>query len=263
MLRRLRPSSLRSLQYTLDVVSKGHAAQLGSFTRQINHPPPPGRSSSSAPIPDSGWSAKEVFNLPNSLSMFRIISGPFIASWIIDGDKWPLTVTAIVVSAATDWMDGYAARHVSGKPSVLGSYLDPLADKILIGSVVGALGYTGALPLPLVGIIVGRDAVLVAGSFWARASSLGWRWPGVSEFFRIKASVKDQGRQGPDIVRPLLISKVNTGVQLGLIAVCITNQWLGWPGDNVMWVVGVVTAGTTIWSGAAYAKLAISRHGKV
>lgn len=42
-------------------------------------------------------------------------------------------------------MDGYFARKaeiLNGKSNVLGSYLDPLADKVLIGSVVGALGYT-------------------------------------------------------------------------------------------------------------------------
>lgn len=53
---------------------------------------------------------------------------------------------ALVISGATDWLDGYFARREStnaGRPSnVLGSYLDPLADKVLVGCVVGALGYT-------------------------------------------------------------------------------------------------------------------------
>ena len=47
----------------------------------------------------------------------------------------------LAVSSATDWLDGYFAR-IQQRNSVLGSYLDPLADKVLIGSVVGALGYT-------------------------------------------------------------------------------------------------------------------------
>ena len=41
------------------------------------------------------------------------------------------------------------------------------------------------LPPAVVGIIVGRDVLLVAGAFVARAKSLGWRWPGLGEFFRV------------------------------------------------------------------------------
>ena len=43
----------------------------------------------------------------------------------------------------------------------------------------------GVMPPAVVGIIVGRDVILVAGAFVARAKSLGWRWPGLSEFFRV------------------------------------------------------------------------------
>ena len=47
----------------------------------------------------------------------------------------------MAVAGASDWLDGWVARR-SGKPNVLGSYLDPLADKVLVGCIVGALGYT-------------------------------------------------------------------------------------------------------------------------
>lgn len=41
------------------------------------------------------------------------------------------------------------------------------------------------MPPAVVGVIVGRDVILVAGAFVARAKSLGWRWPGLGEFFRV------------------------------------------------------------------------------
>ena len=47
----------------------------------------------------------------------------------------------MIISAATDWADGYFARKAGGF-NVLGSYLDPIADKVLVGCVIGALGYT-------------------------------------------------------------------------------------------------------------------------
>lgn len=199
------------------------------------------------------------------------------------------------MSGATDWLDGYIARR-SGHSNVLGSYLDPLADKVLVGSVVGALGYTGALPAPLVGVIIGRDAFLVLGAFAVRARSLGWAWPGVREFFRVAPAGGDGGlnthggvvgqparreglsqyEDGPmkpektnlisncrpapvaPVLRPLLISKVNTGLQFILVASCMTDSWLGWPGAGVVWDIGVLTAGTTLWSCAAYARAYIN-----
>lgn len=193
----------------------------------------------------AGWSRAEVLNVPNALSMLRLLSGPVIASWILDA-QWSLALPALAVSGATDWADGWAARRFN-QPSVVGSYLDPLADKVLICSVVGALGWSGVLPGPVVGIIVGRDVLLVTGAFAARAKSLGWRWPGVAEFFRV-------GSPAPaaPLVQPLYISKVNTVFQLGLVGTCILHSWLGWPGEGAVWAASALTAGTTAASCAAY-----------
>ena len=48
--------------------------------------------------------------------------------------QWSLVLPGIAIAALTDWLDGVAARKLN-QHSVLGSYLDPIADKILIGSV--------------------------------------------------------------------------------------------------------------------------------
>lgn len=174
---------------------------------------------------------------------------------------------ALVISGVTDWLDGFFARCAGpGGATVLGSYLDPLADKVLVGCVVGALGYTGALPAPLVGVVLGRDAVLLGGAFAIRAHRLGWRWPGAREFFRIVPSESvstdeetgGKGGGGPvpvaPLVKPLLISKVNTGLQLALVGACMTDAWLGWPGTGAVWGLGWATAGTTLGSCFAYGR---------
>jgi hypothetical protein len=76
--------------------------------------------------------------------------------------QWSLAVPVLAVSAATDWADGYAARHLD-QPSVIGSYLDPLADKVLICSVIAALGWSvSGLPgwqRRLAGCAVRRDVL--------------------------------------------------------------------------------------------------------
>jgi phosphatidylglycerophosphate synthase len=53
-------------------------------------------------------------------------------------------------------------------------------------------------------------------------------------------------------VQPLFISKVNTVFQLGLVGTCMLHAWLGSPGEGVVWAGSVLTAGTTLWTTAAY-----------
>lgn len=235
----------------------------------------------------SGWSRQEVVNIPNGLSMFRMLSGPFIASWIVQG-QWELALPMLAVSGATDWADGYVAKKYNQR-SVLGSYLDPLADKTLMCSVIAALGYTGALSAPMMALVIGRDALLILGAFAARAKSLGWHWPGAGEFFRISQDVlpnediihgrrtdaalkagklnsqqqeqqqqqhitgKLSGRMpAAPFVEPLYISKVNTCLQLGLAGACMLRAWVGVPSEDVVWWVASGTAVTTLWSSGAY-----------
>lgn len=211
-----------------------------------------------------------IYNLANALSMGRLLSGPLIATWILQ-EQWSLAVPGLIISGATDWLDGQVAR--SNGPSsnnVLGSYLDPLADKVLIGCVVGALGYGGALPGPLVAVILARDGFLIAGAFVVRAKSLQWQWPGSAEFFRISSvnlpdhlqkSAEDKGKSvsrapsaPPPALRPLMISKVNTALQLALVGCCMMDAWIGWPGQDLVWGLGAATAGTTVLSCAAYVR---------
>lgn len=52
--------------------------------------------------------------------------------------------------------------------SVLGSYLDPLADKAVVGAAIGALGWTGSIPPELGVCVLGRDALLVSAHFYHR-----------------------------------------------------------------------------------------------
>jgi len=60
---------------------------------------------------------------------------------IISLSQWSLALPGLAASGVSDWLDGYFARR-GGRHSVLGSYLDPLADKVLVGSVVASLGYS-------------------------------------------------------------------------------------------------------------------------
>ena len=63
---------------------------------------------------------------------FRIVAAPYIAKLIIDGN-FPLACGLFVYAGATDMADGYIARNFKNQASSLGSFLDPLSDKILVG----------------------------------------------------------------------------------------------------------------------------------
>ncbi|GAX74686.1 hypothetical protein CEUSTIGMA_g2134.t1 [Chlamydomonas eustigma] len=141
-------------------------------------------------------SAEDVHNIPNYLSVGRGVSGPFIA-YLILCEEWHWALAAITVSGATDWLDGYLARRMNLQ-SVVGSYLDPLGDKMLICSVVAALALKGVLPVWLAGLIIGRDVTLVAGAVLQRWSMLGWRRVPLHVFFStaIPSNLPASGGQG-------------------------------------------------------------------
>ncbi|KAJ0791530.1 putative CDP-alcohol phosphatidyltransferase, CDP-alcohol phosphotransferase, transmembrane [Helianthus annuus] len=125
----------------------------------------------------------------------------------------------LVVSGATDWLDGYVARKM-GINSVVGSYLDPLADKVLIGCVAMAMVERGLLHSGLVALVVIRDLALVGGAVYIRANHLGSKSRSWSEFFNL-----DGVR--PQKVEPLMISKVNTCFQLALVTGALLQPEFG------------------------------------
>ena len=74
-----------------------------------------------------------------------------------------------LISGFLDWLDGYIAKTFNQK-TVLGAFLDPLADKIFIGSVTIGLTMKGLFPVPLAMIMIGRDVFFVAALFAIRAT---------------------------------------------------------------------------------------------
>jgi cardiolipin synthase len=127
--------------------------------------------------------------------------------------------------------------------SVLGTILDPAADKILMTTLVVTLTMKGLLPLPLAVIILGRDVLLSFSAFYIRYTSL----PAPKTFARYWDFSIPSAE-----VRPTQISKINTALQLVLMAQAtvtpILPVSLALPLEPLQWVV----AGTTVWSGFSY-----------
>ena len=98
---------------------------------------------------------KEMFNLANALSVLRILLTPFFMYSLVQGNSW-LAVALFSLAAVTDNLDGAAARRY-GHVSSFGSFLDPIADKVMILGAFIAFYLQGFVPLWFVIILAGRD----------------------------------------------------------------------------------------------------------
>lgn len=101
---------------------------------------------------------RDIWNIPNIMTMGRIAAIPVIL-WLIDrGTPVDGVYAALVYSAAaiTDLLDGMIARRM-GIVSVLGKFLDPLADKLLVTAALIWMVPMGRIPEWAVIILISRE----------------------------------------------------------------------------------------------------------
>ncbi|KQY44676.1 CDP-diacylglycerol--glycerol-3-phosphate 3-phosphatidyltransferase [Cellulomonas sp. Root137] len=111
-----------------------------------------------------------AWNLANVVTVLRIALVPFFAwALLVDGGHTTtgrLIATALfVVAAATDRVDGWLARR-SGQVTDLGKMLDPIADKVLIGTALVLLSWLGDLPWWVTVVILVRELGITAMRFF-------------------------------------------------------------------------------------------------
>ena len=84
-------------------------------------------------------------SLPNILTLIRILIIPLVVIFLLINQDWSRWVALILYAIAgiTDFFDGYLARHM-GYTSALGRFLDPVADKLLVATVIMTLLIMGA-----------------------------------------------------------------------------------------------------------------------
>ncbi len=167
-----------------------------------------------------------IANLPNMLTLCRLLSVP-VTVWLIVQGHMTAAFWLFVAAGVTDAVDGAIARLFNAR-SVLGAYLDPLADKALLVSIYVVLGWLGHLDSWLVIVIVFRDFVILGGA--------------VLMLFLSQYSAVD----------PLYISKANTFLQILLAAMLLANLGLGVGDERIVGLLVYVVGATTILSGLAY-----------
>ncbi|GAA5799858.1 hypothetical protein HPULCUR_005277 [Helicostylum pulchrum] len=184
---------------------------------------------------------ENIYTIPNMLTMGRLIAAPYVGYLIVNHD-YQLALGVFVLAGLTDMLDGFIARRYNLK-TIVGSIIDPMADKTLMTVLTVTLAMQNLLPMPLAYVILGRDAGLVIAAFYYRYISLPKPKTLVRYFdFSIPSAE----------VRPTNISKVNTLLQLVLMTGTLTAVTLGQPSLEVLSALQWAVGGTTIWSGASY-----------
>ncbi|MBN1945907.1 MAG: CDP-diacylglycerol--glycerol-3-phosphate 3-phosphatidyltransferase [Bradymonadales bacterium] len=104
---------------------------------------------------------RKVLNLPNLLTLFRIALIPVVCGFLYQRTEGYMILAAISFGLAsfTDFFDGYLARS-RGLVSVLGKFLDPLADKLIVMGVLVVLVELGRFPAWLVIIVLAREIAI-------------------------------------------------------------------------------------------------------
>jgi cardiolipin synthase (CMP-forming) len=101
-----------------------------------------------------------LFNLPNLVTLARLVLAPFAASDILHG-RYTRAIILLFIAGFTDVLDGFLARRLKTSTRT-GAYFDPIADKILLGIIYISLGAAGALPWWMVAVVFGRDLLILA-----------------------------------------------------------------------------------------------------
>ncbi len=100
------------------------------------------------------------WTVPNVITLVRFLLVPLFV-WFVDQEQFGRAVITLVVLSATDWVDGYAARSLN-QVSVVGRWLDPVADRLALIVVAATFVIQGIAPTWLVYIIVIPDVILVS-----------------------------------------------------------------------------------------------------
>jgi cardiolipin synthase len=117
---------------------------------------------------------------------------PLVAADILEG-YYRRAIALCFFAGLTDVIDGLLARKM-GESTRTGAYLDPIADKVLLSAIYVALGIAQAIPWWMVGVVFGRDVLILAMAaygilFTSIRKFPPSAWGKLSTFFQISAAL--------------------------------------------------------------------------
>lgn len=100
-------------------------------------------------------------NIPNFITLFRVLLIPLLVIFLVEG-KADLAFITFIVASTGDALDGFLARLLR-QQTVLGRYIDPIADKLLVTASCVTMAAMDQFPAWLAVIIVSRDILIMGG----------------------------------------------------------------------------------------------------
>ena len=195
----------------------------------------------------------QVINLPNLLTIMRILVIPLLVIFYYLPVKWAHSAAAIIfaIASITDWLDGYLARYLK-QSTRLGAFLDPVADKLMVSIALvlivaqptfqfvsitdGIMSVHPALITIPAAIIVGREMIVSALREWM--AEIGDRTSvAVTNFAKVKTTVQ----------------------MLALVALLYCNNQTSGSIVLLSYFLLYLAAVLTIWSMLVYLKVAWSQ----
>ncbi len=169
----------------------------------------------------------QLLTAPNQLTLLRLLFIPFIVISILDQEYgWALGL--FVLAGLTDILDGLLARWLKQK-TVLGQYLDPIADKLLLSTLFLVLSFAGKIPWKFTVLVFSRDVGIVV------TSAIVYATTSLREF------------------SPSIYGKANTVAQILTLFFVMLREltaapWVAFVRDAGLWI----TAALTVISGVHY-----------
>ena len=102
----------------------------------------------------------QLLTAPNQITLLRLIFIPFVIITVLDGN-WPWALGLLIAAGLSDALDGVLARALH-QQTLLGQYLDPIADKLLLSSLFLVLSVAKKIPWKYTVLVFSRDVCIVA-----------------------------------------------------------------------------------------------------
>jgi cardiolipin synthase len=182
-----------------------------------------------------------LINIANGLTATRVLLVPFFAYLLISG-RGKAALLVFAICGATDALDGLLARWLRQR-TLVGTLLDPIADKLLMATAFIVLSYVHIVPLRLTIMVISRDIIILTGSF----------------LYLLLFDASD--------IRPTVLSKANTVVQIMTVIYFLSVA--AFPAEATAFgaetkslpdkAVALVCAATTVASGLQYLYIGIRK----
>ncbi len=140
----------------------------------------------------------QLWTAPNQITLFRLIFVPFVIINILSRN-YQLALLLFVLAGLSDALDGLLARWLN-QQTILGQYLDPIADKMLLSSAFLVLSFTKLVPWRYTVLVFSRDLFLML----------------IAAVLYITTSIRD--------FKPSIFGKMNTAAQIGAIFFVLARQ---------------------------------------